>query len=379
MKNMVYVSALYGVEHKVFNVGDDGVKKRLHPVFRTMNAFGSSQNVKKNIRDLFLSLTGIERPKTTFVKKATVKDNKIIINEDGKSGEQDGVSSRIDLSNSVCAIFGGWQTDLDNKDKYAKSSATGNIIVSDFLPIHPLLANLGCKEIGVFNGEATDSIALSVELNKKKTILRTPEEAAEFAKCSIEEAREVFRNSRAMNIYEDKETACGLYKMTYALELDKFGKMNLDRIASLVTDEQIEECIREGWREQIIDGYHYLSPSKEMLDFLWENIVRALFKWDFTSNNRIHGSLKEALRYDISFDAQKMNECTAATVYMKDDKMRAKLALRTCDDVYSFNTTLLEKYHICDGSDGNVPIKTSITAEDSAMNLLIQIGKDEIK
>ena len=78
-------------------------------------------------------------------------------------------------------------------------------------------------------------------------------------------------------------------------------------------------------------------------------------------------------------NVNKLNQCTTAAVYCDEDgKTKARLALRESKDVYSFNTTNLEKWYICDGSDGKQPVETSIDADSDVKNLLVQMGKDNI-
>ena len=378
MKKNLYFRALYGVEQKVFNVGVNGVKTHWNPITNREYAYGSSANVKHNLKELFSDISSIVTPKTEFSKVAKVEGGKISINEDG-AGEQGGVSIAIDVENPICSIFGAWTSEVPEGAKYAKAALKSNIMVADMMPIHSLLQQLSKSEKGVFCGDANSSIVLAVGSKKDKTLLKTPEEAAEFANCSIEDAKKAFASVRPMNLYEDKRTATGLYKADFAIELDTFGKIKVADITSGLSDEKINELVSKGWREMEINGEKYLSPSKEDLIKVWEYLVDALLNWDFTSNNSLHGSVKEALRYSMSLNAQKLNQCTTATMYCDDEgKAKAKLALRESKEVYSFNTTNLEKWHVCDGSDGNTPIKTNIDADYEARELLIQIGKDNI-
>ena len=377
MKKNLYFRVLYGVEQKVFNVGDNGVKTHWNPITNREYAYGSSANVKHNLKELFSDLSSIASPKTEFSKIAKIEGGKITINEDG-SGEQGGVSIAIDVENPMCSIFGAWTSEVPNGEKYAKAALKANIMVADMMPIHSLLQNLSKVEKGVFCGDANSSVVLAAGSKKDKALLKTPEEAAKFAKCSIEEAKKAFASARPMNLYEDKRTATGLYKADFAIELDTFGKVKIADITSGLSEDKIKELVGKGWRVMEINGEKYLSPSKESLIKLWEFLVDALLNWDFTSNNSLHGSVKEALRYSVSLNAQKLNQCTTAKMYEEDGKLKAKLALRDSKEVYSFNTTNLEKWHVCDGSDGNEPIKTDIDADYTTRELLIQIGKDNI-
>ena len=372
MKNL-YLRVLYGVEQMVFNVGDNGVKKHFDPITRQPYAYGSSANVKRCIKEFFSELSQIETPKTEFKKKAVVKNNKITVNEDGK-GEQGGVAIFIDIENPICSIFGAWNSDTSEAaNKYVKAAIKSNFNVSDMMPIHPLLQSLNKNEKGVFVGDRNSIVTIG---NGDMT-LKSPEQAAEMVGCTIEEAKEVFSNLRPMNLYEDKQTANGLYQETFNIDIEAFGKVKLSSCS--VSTETIEELLAKGWRIVKVHGEDYLSPSRDEVLKLWECFVESLIEWDFASNNSLHGSVKEHLRYSVSMNVQKLNQCTTAAVYCDSEgKTKAKLALRDSKEVYSFNTTNLEKWHICDGSDGNEPIKTSIDADSDVKALLVQMGKDNI-
>ena len=377
----VYIRTLFGVEQMVFNVGTDGVKTHWNPITKQTYAYASSANVKRNIKELFYELSNINSPKTEFMKNANIDGGKINIETgaDGKKGEQGGVSIAIDVENPGCSIFGAWTSEVPNGEKYAKAALKANIQVADMMPVHSLLQFLNKGEKGVFCGDKNSSVVLSVGSKKDKVMLKTPEEAADFAKCSIEEAKEKFASVRPMNLYDDNRTANGLYIANFGIDLDVFGKVKMSNITSGLSDEKISELVSKGWRVMDINGERYLSPSKEELIKVWEYFVEAIMNWDFSSNNSLHGSVKEVLRYSVSFNAQKINQCTTASMTLdKDGKKIAKLVLRESKEVYNFNTTNLEKWHVCDGSDGNEPIKTNIDADYEAKALLIQIGKDWI-
>lgn len=373
----LYLRVLYGVEQMVFNVGDDGVKKHFEPITKKVYAYGSSANVKRNIKELFSELSKIETPKTEFKKKASAKNNTILVNENRK-GEQDGVSISIDVKNPICSIFGAWNSDKSEAtSKYVKAAIKSCFNVSDMIPVHPLLQNLGKTETGVFVGDRNSIVTLGVKIGSDEVTLKTPEQAAEMVGCSIEDAKKVFGSLRPMNRYEDKQTANGLYQETFSIDIEAFGKVKLS--SCTVSEEVIKELLDNGWRIVKIHGEDYLSPSREDILKLWEYFVEALIEWDFSSNNSLHGSVKEDLRYSVSMNAKRLNQCTTASVYRNDEgELKAKLSLRNCDEVFNFNTTNLEKWYVCDGSDGNEPIKTHIDADCGVKGLMIQMGKDHI-
>ena len=376
MKNL-YLRVLYGVEQMVFNVGDNGVKKHFDPITKTPYAYASSSNVKRNIKEFFSELSQIDTPKTEFKKKAAAKNNKITVNEDGK-GEQSGVAIFIDIKNPICSIFGAWNSDSSEAtSKYVKAALKSNFNVSDMMPIHPLLQNLNKGEKGVFVGDRNSIVTLGAKIGDADVTLKSPEQAAEMVGCSIEEAKKVFGGLRPMNLYEDKQTANGLYQETFNIDIEAFGKVRLSSCE--VSKEIIDGLLANGWRIVKVHGEDYLSPSRDEILKLWECFVESLIEWDFSSNNSLHGSVKEHLRYSVSMNVNKLNQCTTAAVYCDEDgKTKARLALRESKDVYSFNTTNLEKWYICDGSDGKQPVETSIDADSDVKNLLVQMGKDNI-
>lgn len=373
----LYLRVLYGVEQMVFNVGDDGVKKHFEPITKKVYAYGSSANVKRNIKELFSELSKIETPKTEFKKNASVKNNSILVNEDGK-GEQSGVSVFIDIKNPICSIFGAWNSDTSEAtSKYVKAAIKSCFNVSDMMPVHPLLQSLGKTEKGVFVGDRNSIVTLGTKIGGNEVTLKSPEQAAEMVGCSIEDAKKVFGGLRPMNLYEDKQTTNGLYQETFSIDIEAFGKVKLS--SCTVSEDMIKELLDNGWRIVKVHGEDYLSPSREDILKLWGCFVEALIEWDFSSNNSLHGSVKEDLRYSVSMNAKRLNQCTTASIYCNEEgELKAKLSLRESDEVFNFNTTNLEKWYVCDGSDGNKPIKTYIDADCGVKGLMIQMGKDHI-
>ena len=379
MKNL-YFKTLYGVNQIVFNVGKEGketvVKTHYSPINGKPYAYGSSANVKRNLKERFSEISGIDTPNAEFKKKAEVKNNNITVNASG-DGEQSGVSIYIEEKNPnhIANIFGAWASDItDNTNKYVKAAIKSCIKVSDMTPVHPLLQTLSSEGSGVFVGDRNSSITLGVSVKEgnkdtEKT-LRTPEEAADFAGCSIEEAKKIFSEQRPMNLYKDKRTASGIYQETFAIEIETFGKIKLSSYT--ISEEAQKELVAQGWRIMEIYGEKYLSPDKETLMTLWKHMVDAMLTWDFSSNNSLHGNQKEALRYSMSLDANKINQCNTARMFVKEGKNFAELSLHDHPTVQNFNTLSLGSWTPCNGID------LDIDADVKAREALIKLGEENI-
>ena len=374
MKNL-YFKTLYKVEQAVFNVGEDGVKTHRDPITGIEYAYASSANVKRNLKELFSEISGLETPDTQYKKNVEVKNNQLVIKSgsDGDKGEQGGVSVYLDETdpNHIANIFGAWASDIsDAAKKYVKASIKSCIKVSDMIPVHPLLQRLSKSEVGVSVGDRNSCITLGVG---KDTTLKTPEEAAEFAGCSIEDAKKFFSEQRSMNMYKDKKLSNGIYQETFAIEIETFGKIKLSDYH--MSDKAIEELEANGWRKMEINGYEYLSPQKDVLIGLWKHMVDAMLGWDFSSNNSLHGNQKEPLRYSVSLDCHKLQQCNNARVITNNDgKQIAKLALRNHESVMNFNTTSLESVIDC----SEYGIETDIDADLKARETLIKLGEENI-
>jgi len=366
MKNLT-LQVLYGVEGITFQVGDNGVKKHYNPVFNKTYAYGSSSNVKRNVKELFSELSSIQTPSTEFKKEAKLdpKNNTITAGEK----EQSGVSTKIDIENPICTICGAWSSDVSEEEKkYIKAALKANFNVSDMIPLHPLLQYLGKKEKGVFVGDQNSTITIG----DKNTTLKTPEEAAAFVGCSIEDAQKAFEGLRPMNLYEDKETATGLYKETFTIDIEAFGRVK--RSDCQISDEEVERLLSNGWRITNVRGWEYLSPSRERLLELWGYFINALIDWDFSSNNSLHGNVKSALRYTLSFNANKINNCTSARLVTDKDKPKAEMVLREHPEVTAFNSTALEGWYDCEKNN----VVTSMDADDEVKEALMKIGEENI-
>ena len=378
--NKLFIRTIYGVTDIVFNVGQNGeVKTHYDPLTDRVYAYGSSANVKRNIKEYFSMKSGIQTPQTEFKKNASVTNKTITVNEDGK-GEQSGVSIMIDIENPICPIFGAWNSDCNADGKYTKAALKACFNVSDMVPVHPLLAHLNKEEVGVFVGDANSKVTLGITNGELKgTTIKSPKEASELVGCTIEEAKKAFENQRPMNLYKDKRTATGLYQVTYAIDLDTFGKIKCSSCS--IPSETKEKLLNEKqWHEVTIDGEIYLSPSCEELCELWDKFVKALIYWDFSSNNSLHGNVKEALRYTYSFNANKLNDCNTARIYTVidkktgEEKLKAQLLLiDDCKEVTSFNHVALGKYY--DIKD----INCSVDASEQAVEELQRIGKSHFQ
>lgn len=367
----IFFETLYGVNQITFNVSDNGeVKTHCDPITGLEYAYASSANVKRNLKERFSELSGLETPKTEFKKKASSKNKKIEINPNG-SGEQGGVSIFIDKDNPnhIATIFGAWTSDVsDNDKKYVKASLKSSVRVSDMLPVHPLLQYLNKKEVGVFVGDHNS--AITIELDKKKTV-HNPSEASEYVGCTIEEAKKIFSEQRLMNMYQDKKTANGIYQEVFAIEIETFGKIRLSTCN--FTEEEINKLKDDGWREMEIRGDKYLAPKRDVLLGLWENLVDAMLTWDFSSNNSLHGNQKEALRYSISMNANKIHQCNMGRLTINDKgKKVAELSLHDHPSVQNFNTLSLSSWTVCDN------IKLDIDADIKAKEALIKLGEENI-
>ena len=372
MKNL-YFKTLYKVDQIVFNVGKDGVKTHHDPITGIEYAYASSANVKRNLKELFSEVSKLETPDTQYKKNVEVKNNQLIIKSggDGDKSEQNGVSVYIDETNPnyIANIFGAWTSDVSGAaNKYVKASIKSCIKVSDMIPVHPLLQRLSKSEVGVSVGDRNSSITLGVS---NDVTLKTPEEAAEFAGCSIDDAKKFFSEQRPMNMYKDKRLASGIYQETFAIEIETFGKIKLSEYH--MSEKAIEELEASGWRKMEINGYEYLSPQKDVLMELWKHLVDAMLNWDFSSNNSLHGNQKEAIRYSLSLDAKKINQCNGVrlTTNEKGNEV-ANLALRDHRSVLNFNTTSLES--VIDCKD----IETSIDADEEAREALMKFGEEHI-
>lgn len=373
MKNLIF-KTLYGVQQATFNVGENSeVKTHRDPFTGKLYAYASSANVKRNLKELFSELSGIDTPKTEFKKKGSVKNGQIVINAEGK-GEQDGVSVFIDQEkpNLLSIIFGVWVSDVsENDQKYVKAALKSCIKVSDMMPVHPLLQYLGKSDVGVFVGDKNSSITIGVDNDGKKATLRTPEQAAELVGCSIDEAKQTFAEQRPLNMYRDKRTASGIYQETFAVEIENFGKIKLSSYP--ISQKAIDSLLENGWRIVTINGEEYLSPSREVLLSLWKYLVEAMIGWDFSSNNSLHGNVKQPLRYSVSMNANKIDACNTARLETNDNgEQVAKLALRDHKDVQNFNTPMLERYVDCTG------MEIDIDADEKVAEALIKLGEEHI-
>lgn len=362
MKNKLTIRMLFGVSHQVFNVDDKGAKTHYDPISRRSYVYGSSNNVKHNIKLEFMDNLEIESPKTIF-NKSLPKPNEI----DQEKEKQAGVSTEIDLENPVLSIFGAWDSS-PNTEKYTRVALKSSFLVSEFRPIHTLLSSIN-KTCGVNVGDYNSIVTFS---DNNKTYY-TPEELAEKnSRYTLESAKKLFDNTRALNFFQENDTTNGIYYYDVTIDLDTFGKIKLNDIKP--TDNELENLLSNGWEIQTIKREKYLSKSKEYNERLLKEFIKSLFNWDFTSNNSVHGSLKELLRISFAVnDAATWQQCTMAK--LTNDNV-AELVIRDNEEgVYSYNTTLLSKYYLTEQNN----IATDVNAHKLAQEKMLEVAKPFLK
>lgn len=366
MVNKLSIRFLYGVSHQVFNVDSNDSKMHYDPITSLKYVYASSNNVKHNLRKEFVDIwndtqeNSIEPLKKVFYSTESEK-------------KQAEVEIKMDIENPILALFGAWnscQTDV----KYSQSAAKSCFNISQFSPIHIFLSKKA-KTVGIHSGDCNSVNGIKTKDNKNNShYYTTPEELAETTSYTAETAKEKFEQLRALNFFEEKTTANGLYHYDIHIDLDVFGKINLTTFT--LTEEDKAKYLANGWEEQTIRGEKYLSKSKEYNQKLFELFIKALFSWDFTSNNSLHGSEKELLRVSCALnDTLRWQQATMAKV-VDEEERKAELVLNDeVSNVYSFNTNLLSKYYMTE-SNG---IKTDINADILAQEKLIELGKSKIK
>lgn len=377
MKNQINIRFVYGISHQVFNVGENGTKTHYDPVFGRYYIYGSAGNVKHNIKDEFADTMGLDVPVQYFEK-----DIKKIVKE-GKEA-QGGVATEIDVTNPIASVFGAWNSTIaryKNLGKYAKAAIKSSFNVSELHPIHTLLSAKK-QDCGVNVGDYNSRLAFTTKGEKEGEEggrAFTPEELAENGNISLEQAVDFFKNTRKMNFYKENENTNGIYILDICIDFRSFWRLNLTDNPDVVTDEEKDELIANGWSLQTYKNKQYLVPPVELIEDCYNNFVEALFNWDFTSNNSLHGSKKELLR--VSFtdsDIVTWQQCTSAD-YTKHEDGRDTAVLKFIDGVdgvYSYNTLLLNKYY--DNSDGSIN-EPYLTAHKDAKKKLVELGNSIIE
>ena len=374
MKKQINIRCVYAVEHQVMNVGEDGTKTHYDPVTGIRYIYGSSENVKRNIKDAFKDISGISSPKTVFEKKFDPKN----IKDDGSVSEkQGGVSTEIDCSNPFCSTFGAWNASEETyKEKYAKAAIKSAIELSDFTPLHTLFS-YKTSDCIVNVGDENSSIAAVFEKGKETLKFTSAEELAKGANVTLEMANAFFNNTRKMNFVKANETTNGIYKLDICINVEELGRYNLTDNPGLVTEEEKQALIEKGMILKKVNNKEYLYYPTEFTKDILKWLVYSIFNWGFSSNNSLHGAKPELLRIAITDkNVSLWHQSTFAYMSKDGESIIDKKADFSFIDgleekgVYTYNTLLLKKYMLTDN--------VSIDALDNAMEKVVELGNKMI-
>lgn len=373
MKKQINIRFIYSISHQVMNVGENGTKTHKDPYFGVPYAYGSAYNIKRCNKEEFKDISDINSPVTVLEKMFNKKD----IKEDNSFKEnQGGVATQFDLSNPFSCLFGGWNATAEKcgDTKYAKASITSAVQFSEFKPLHPLLSYMTSDCI-VFNGDENSILAVVDNESKKKYM--SPKELAEGANITLQQAFDIFNNTRKMNFVSKDMTnkeANGIYALDVCINMDDIGRYNLTKNPELITPEEKENLIKNGMILKVIKGQEYLYFPKEFIKNYFKDLIIALFNWEFLSNVSYHASKPQLLR--VAVTDSNVHAWHQSTYAMPSDEDDRKAQLMFTDNlenkgVYTFNTLLLNQFIKTDNA--------SFDAFDNAIEKIVELGNKFIE
>lgn len=368
-KFVLSIRRVFNVDGLVFNVGNKGSKERYDQFFKKYYGYASADNVKHCVKERFLEINGNEYPKRVFIKSADCNKKEEDNAEKDKQGE---IYTYSDLENPFTRYFGFWNpTEISFKqEKYHKASLKSPIHFSDMVPFHPLMVSMD-EQCGVCNGTVNDTIAIKTKDNESKTkvLYMTPEELSKGNKISLEKAEEIFRTKRPSNFIKKNKTSSGIYHLDFHIILNDIVYVDISNVD--LSDDEKQRYISKGYKFETVNGRPRFVVPKEQVIKEMEDIIKAIFTFDFTSNNSVHGKRKEVLRTSMTINnAKNFGECTFAE--LSEDGKSAQFSLMNKETeekrgMYSFNTMLLKKFH------NTKELEYSFDAEDNAMKKAIEL------
>lgn len=356
-KNTLTIRMLFNVEGQVFNVGEAGTKKRYDPIFSRYYGYASADNVKHNIREIYLELIDKTADKLYFMKNVS----------SGDKDKQGAIYTDASIENEYYWLFGLWNADVKFKNqKYAKSSLKSAINISDMLPIHTLLCSMD-KQCGTRVGSSNDSVCFYKGDNE---VFYTPEELAKGVSLSMDEAVERFKNTRPSNFYAKNETSSGLFYVDYVINLNDIKYVNISNFTLNKEDKKLLE--EKGFKFTMINNTERMEIPTDIAIEAFINLVESLFEWDFSSNNATHGSIKERLRTTIALNNTSLWQQSTMAIVDEDVKT-ASLQFFTKEEeditnIFSYNTKLLKKFY------NSNELEYSISADNEAKKKIKEIG-----
>lgn len=367
MGKKVYISFIYEVNNKVFNVGENGTKTRWSPTANKRYVYASPQNIKHNVKERFVELSEREIPTVIFEKIPVWEGDQL-------KEKQGGVSTSIDITNPNPVIFGAWNAtkskyvdDYATGGKYDKAALTSAITFTEFAPLHPYLAEINRSEKSVHCGG--DNSMIAVVSDKKGGNGKRYFTADEFANgegIDLEKAIDFFKNTRTMNLFEELESANGIYRFDAHIDLEKFGSVCLSE--NNFDEGMVQEVINGGGYKKMIGKKEYLFYSDEGRLFLYDMLVRSLFEFEFSSNESLHGAKPKLLRVQFTVDDPAVwQQCTRAKI--TGDGKAVMCLIDNAEKVYTYNTLNIESVPF----DGEINTP-SLNAHKDAQAKLYEIG-----
>lgn len=381
-ENKIFLKNFYYCTNQVFNVSTSAEekseyksKKQYDPVFGRYYMVGSPNNLKHCMRNTYNQILGIKDQEVLMQK---------ILQPDGKNIEekQGGVSCVPNFIEPYSTIFGLWLSTVFNIEgehpKYTKMALKSNICISEFKPLHPLLAST-MKGGGVNNGTTNTRIILTCKKNSKDNspISLRCEDRADIREDIFKyipewEGKEIYMGRNNSNSIYKEETTTGVYNYDFWVNMNEFGKICTKTIVA--TDEgknEMNDLVENrGWRTQIINNAEYLVPPIEEIKRMWEAWAQTQFEWDWQSNNSTHGSVKEFLRCVFSLNEPQLWAQSTLAEVNEDNKSAHIVVHDEFDEVKTFNSLALKQYL----TTGRDDVKYDAYAHKNAYKELVELG-----
>ena len=309
MKPFIYLRSLRRVEHTVFSV-QEGQKFYRDPIFNTLQAYASGQQVKRCIMDSVTTELGVSPAPITFNWKVTKKGKK---SKTGENTANDGIEFESKEAWSPCnpayvdQLIGGYMRAQTGESVIKRRSP---LSVSAMRPVHPLLGGME-KEKENLTFDRTSHPDLH-------PVRVTDDSGEELSPAELSMLLAKTKRNLPNRLWvPDNTRVSGLFANDVCIDLRTLFCVSMNQREPEMTLNTIAELKEAGWIEsKNVFGACLVAP-KAKRDAYIDALAEALIGWRITSNQARTFSLMETIAVAISTNPDRL--ATSIRGELRDD------------------------------------------------------------
>lgn len=366
MKDQIVIRNYVYHDDAILNVGENGTKTAWDANFKVKFPYASGDNIKHCMKEKLKELLNITMPPSVYIKDAKDSDSKV------KQGE---VYMELALDNPMTICAGGWspKTIEFKFGKYYKAAIKAAIEVSRATPLHPLLVST-TQDCGVRRGNVEDCVGYKSG-DKSEKFYFDIDEMVKNKVTSKERAEELMKAKTPSNFFLQNTSARGIYCYDYVINLSMLKYCDITDVE--IPTEEIERLGALGYGFETINGRNVCVVPTEIAINTFENVVKAIFTWEYSSNNSTHMGHSDFLRsafalnnpsyVPMSMQGEVEPDGKTASIYVMSDEDATKCGIETT------TSRSLRKFVAAYG------VNFDIFAKENAIRKITEMGVNVLK